>query len=153
MPVPFPTRRSSDLARRALEEEFAAELANHIVDEVRVEKELSAIAVVGDNMSQIPGIAGRVFQALGRNGINIVAIAQGSSERNISFVVDRKNEKKAMNTLHDAFFLSGVKAVNLFLVAVGLIGGRLLEIIKNQEEVLFNEYQIELNLKGAKIGR
>jgi len=143
------TPRDAEPARRALEEEFSAELANHIVDEVRVEKELSAIAVVGDNMRQIPGIAGRVFQALGRNGINIVAIAQGSSERNISFVVDRKNEKKAMNTLHDAFFLSGVKAVNLFLVGVGLIGGRLLEIIKNQEEVLFNEYQIELNLKGV----
>lgn len=141
--------KDAGTAKRALEAEFAEELRGDVVDEVKVERELSAIAVVGDNMRQIPGIAGRVFQALGRNGINIVAIAQGSSERNISFVVDRKNEKKAMNTLHDAFFLSGVKAVNLFLVGVGLIGSRLLEIIENQKDVLFNEYQIELNLKGV----
>src|SRR5690625_7646365 len=100
------TPRDAEPARRALEEEFSAELANHIVDEVRVEKELSAIAVVGDNMRQIPGIAGRVFQALGRNGINIVAIAQGYSERNISIDVDQKNEKKANNKIHGAFFVA-----------------------------------------------
>lgn len=147
------TPRDAEMASHALEEEFSRELEDGMVDRVKVETELSAIAVVGDNMRQIPGIAGRVFQALGRNGINIVAITQGSSERNISFVVDRKNEKKAMNTLHDAFFLSGVKAVNLFLVGVGLIGSRLLEIIENQKDVLLREYQIELNLKGVSNSR
>jgi len=136
------------LARRAITEEFHDELSADIIDEVRVEEDLSVIAVVGDNMRQIPGIAGRVFQALGRNGINIVAIAQGSSERNISFVVDRKNEKKAMNTLHDAFFLSGVKTMNLFLVGAGLIGSKLLEIISEQADELLNEYQIDVNLRG-----
>lgn len=136
------------MAKRAIGEEFYDELSSDIIDEIRVEEDLSVIAVVGDNMRQIPGIAGRVFNALGRNGINIVAIAQGSSERNISFVVDRKNEKKAMNTLHDAFFLSGVKTMNLFLVGAGLIGSKLLEIISDQADELFKEYQIDMNLRG-----
>jgi bifunctional aspartokinase / homoserine dehydrogenase 1 len=136
-------------AKRTITDEFGEEIKADIIDEIRVETELSVIAVVGDNMRQIPGIAGRVFNALGRNGINIVAIAQGSSERNISFVVDRKNEKKAMNTLHDAFFLSGVKTMNLFLVGSGLIGSTLLKLISEQEKELYKEYQIDLNLKGV----
>jgi bifunctional aspartokinase / homoserine dehydrogenase 1 len=136
-------------AQKSIAAEFAGELESDAIDEVKVEKNLSVIAVVGDNMRHIPGIAGRVFNALGRNGINIVAIAQGSSERNISFVVDRDNERKAMNTLHDAFFLAGVKSVNLFIVGVGLIGGRLLEMLAEQHQSLFDEYQIEINLKGV----
>lgn len=135
-------------AEMALRNEFRRELSAEMIDEIRIEKEYSVIAVVGDNMRQIPGIAGRVFSSLGRNGINISAIAQGSSERNISFVVDRKNEKKAMNTLHDAFFLAGVKSVNLFLVGTGLIGSKLLSIIKEQAKALYSDYQIELNLRG-----
>lgn len=135
-------------AKRVIAEEFSDEFKADIIDEIRVETELSVIAVVGDNMRQIPGIAGRVFQALGRNGINIVAIAQGSSERNISFVVDRKNEKKAMNTLHDAFFLSGVKTMNLFLVGSGLIGSTLLKLVSEQTEELYNSYQIDIKLRG-----
>ena len=127
---------------------FAREVQSDAIDEIKVETDMSVIAVVGDNMRHIPGIAGRVFNALGRNGINIVAIAQGSSERNISFVVDRKNERKAMNTLHDAFFLAGVKSVNLFIVGVGLIGGRLLEMLADQAKNLSDDYQIEINLKG-----
>lgn len=135
-------------AKASVEAEFSDEIQHEIIDEIRIEKELSAIAVVGDNMRQIPGIAGRVFYALGRNGINIVAIAQGSSERNISFVVDRKNEKKAMNTIHDAFFLSGEKSINLFLVGTGLIGGTLLELLNNQKETLREKHQLNIQLKG-----
>lgn len=140
-------------AKASIEVEFTEEIKNDIIDEVRIEKELSAIAVVGDNMRQIPGIAGRVFYALGRNGINIVAIAQGSSERNISFVVDRKNEKKAMNTIHDAFFLSGEKSINLFLVGTGLIGGTLLKLLQNQKEELRTKYQLDIQLKGIATSR
>lgn len=139
----------AERARTALQKEFSSELSNNLIDAVQLERDLSVIAVVGDNMRHIPGIAGRVFNALGRNGINIVAIAQGSSERNISFVVDRKNEKKALNTLHDAFFLAGVKSVNLFLVGVGLIGGTLLEILREQAHSLYKQYQIDINLKGV----
>jgi bifunctional aspartokinase / homoserine dehydrogenase 1 len=136
-------------ARKAIEKEFKQELKAEAIDEIKVELDLSIIAVVGDNMRQIPGIAGRVFNALGRNGINIVAIAQGSSERNISFVVSKSDERKTMNTLHDAFFLSGVKSVNLFLVGVGLIGGTLLELLTEQEKSLYDDYQIDINLKGV----
>lgn len=138
----------SIIAKEAIREEFREEFRADIIDEVKVETDLSIIAVVGDNMRQIPGIAGRVFNALGRNGINIVAIAQGSSERNISFVVDKKNERKAMNTLHDAFFLSGVKTMNLFLVGTGLIGSTLLKLISEQADELYKEYQIDVNLRG-----
>lgn len=141
--------RDADRARSAIAEEFTGEMEADAIDEIKVERDLSVIAVVGDNMRHIPGIAGRVFNALGRNGINIVAIAQGSSERNISFVVNRDMEQKAMNTLHDAFFLAGVKSVNLFVTGVGLIGGRLLEMLTEQEQSLFEEYQIEINLKGV----
>lgn len=136
------------VAKKTIETEFSHELQSESIDEIRLEQNLSVIAVVGDNMRQIPGIAGRVFNALGRNGINIVAIAQGSSERNISFVVDRKNEKKAMNTLHDAFFLSGVKTMNLYLVGVGLIGSKLLDIVREQAKVLYDDYQLDMKLRG-----
>lgn len=139
---------SAELAKKSITEEFSEEFKSEIVDEIRVENDLSIVAVVGDNMRQIPGIAGRVFNALGRNGINIVAIAQGSSERNISFVIDRKNEKKAMNTLHDAFFLAGVKTMNLFLVGVGLIGSTLLKMLSDHADELYKEYQIDVNIKG-----
>ncbi|MDX1617348.1 MAG: ACT domain-containing protein, partial [Balneolaceae bacterium] len=101
------------------------------------------------DMRKTPGISGRVFQALGRNGINVAAIAQGSSERNISVVVERKNEAKTLNTLHDAFFLSKVKTVNLFLVGVGLIGGTLLELMQRQADKLLDDYFIELKLAGV----
>lgn len=139
---------NAKLAKEAISLEFAEEFKTEIIDEIRVENDLSIVAVVGDNMRQIPGIAGRVFNALGRNGINIVAIAQGSSERNISFVIDQKNEKKAMNTLHDAFFLAGVKTMNLFLVGVGLIGSTLLEMLRDHADELYKEYQIDVNIRG-----
>jgi len=140
-------------AKTSIELEFSEEIKHDIIDEIRIEKEMSAIAVVGENMRQIPGIAGQVFYALGRNGINVVAIAQGSSERNISFVVDRKNEKKAVNTIHDAFFLSGEKSINLYLVGTGLIGGTLLELLENQKEELRTKYQLDIQLKGLATSR
>ncbi|MEX2368152.1 MAG: bifunctional aspartate kinase/homoserine dehydrogenase I [Balneolaceae bacterium] len=141
--------RHSAEARQAIEEEFHLELQEQLIDEIQVEQDLSVIAIVGDNMRQIPGIAGRVFSALGRNGVNIVAIAQGSSERNISFVVSKKDESKAMNALHDAFFLAGVKTMNLFLVGVGLIGSTLLDIFHNQVESLYRDYLIRIRLRGV----
>jgi len=140
-------------AKASIEVAFRDEIKEENIDEIRIEKNLSAIAVVGDNMRQIPGIAGRVFYSLGRNGINIVAIAQGSSERNISFVVDQKNEKKAMNTIHDAFFLSGEKSINLYLVGTGLIGGTLLELLEKQKETLRTNYQLDVQLKGVATSR
>ncbi|MGF1669763.1 MAG: bifunctional aspartate kinase/homoserine dehydrogenase I [Balneolaceae bacterium] len=140
---------ASEMAENAIRQEFRLELKDNIIDDVLIEKNLSIIAIVGDHMRHIPGIAGRVFSALGRNGINIVAIAQGSSERNISFVVAQKDQAKAMNTLHDAFFLAGVKTVNLFLVGVGLIGGTLLQLFQNQVETLYTDHQIDIKLRAV----
>lgn len=138
----------AEVAQKAIEEEFKYELQDEIIDEVKIEKDLSIVAVVSDDMRRKPGISGRVFQALGKNGINVVATAQGSSERNISIVVDRKNEAKTLNTLHDAFFLANVKTVNLFLIGVGLIGGKLLELIQKQAQKLLDDYHLELQLTG-----
>ncbi|NBC25464.1 MAG: bifunctional aspartate kinase/homoserine dehydrogenase I [Bacteroidetes bacterium] len=136
-------------ARETIKREFEKELLGSEIDHVEVEADLSVIAVVGDNMKNIPGIAGRVFRALGRNGINIRAIAQGSSERNISFVVSNKDERKAINTLHDAFFLAGVKTVNLYVAGVGLIGGTLLEMLNEQLEAFYTEYNIDFSLRAV----
>jgi aspartokinase/homoserine dehydrogenase 1 len=138
-----------DAAQDAIQQEFDYELRDNIIDEVKVEHDLSIVAVVSDNMRRKPGISGRVFQALGANGINVVAIAQGSSERNISIVVDRRNETKTLNTLHDAFFIANVKTVNLFLVGIGLIGGKLLDLIQKQAEKLLDDYHLELKLTGV----
>ncbi len=138
----------AERARMAIQNEFEQELLGYEIDDIEVEHDLSVIAVVGDNMKNIPGIAGRVFRALGRNGVNIRAIAQGSSERNISFVVSNKNEKKAINTLHDAFFLAGVKTVNLYVIGTGLIGGTLLEMLRAQLQVFYDDYNIDFCLRG-----
>src|SRR6056297_573637 len=139
----------ADIAKNEIHSEFEEELQGQEIDDVEVEKDLSVIAIVGDNMRNIHGIAGRVFKALGRNGINIRAIAQGSSERNISFVVSNRDENKAINTLHDAFFLAGVKTMNLYLAGVGMIGGTLLEMIKEQLQVFYDDYNIEFCLRGV----
>lgn len=138
----------AEAAQQAIERAFKYELRDGIIDEIKVEHELSIVAVVSDDMRHKPGISGRVFQSLGKNGINVVATAQGSSERNISIVVDRENEAKTLNTLHDAFFLANVKTVNLFLIGVGLIGGKLLELIQQQAAKLLDDYHLELRLTG-----
>src|SRR3546814_5963885 len=107
-----------------------------LIEAVRVMEELSVVAVVGENMRQAPGVAGRMFRALGKNGINVFAISQGSSERNISAVVARKDEAKALNALHEAFFLSDRKTIPVFLVGTGLVGSTLLSIMAaNQERI------------------
>ena len=110
-------------AKRIVEKAFEYEIKMEAVDEVKVEDNLSVIAIIGENMRYRPGIAGRLFQALGKNGINAIAIAQGSSELNISVVINHSDESKALNALHEAFFLSDTHELHLFMVGVGLIGG------------------------------
>lgn len=135
-------------ARDVLSEEFKQELAQEWVSEISVQKDLSVIAVVGDHMQHTPGVAAKVFQALAYNGINIVAIAQGSSERNISAIIDKKNVSKALNALHGQFFLAGIRSVNLFLAGTGLIGSAVLEMLKNQYAYLSEKYLIDFRLAG-----
>jgi aspartokinase/homoserine dehydrogenase 1 len=136
-------------AERAIREEFDMEISRGVIDPPVIEEGLSIIAVVGSRMKRASGISGKVFHALGRNGINVVAIAQGSSEINISAVISRQDEAKALNAIHEAFFLSGVRSVNLFQVGAGLIGGTLLEQIASQREVLAENHKIRINLIGA----
>jgi aspartokinase/homoserine dehydrogenase 1 len=136
-------------AAAALKEEFEREISAATIDEPVVEGGLAVIAVVGSRMKRRSGISGKVFHALGRNGINIVAIAQGSSELNISAVISRHDEAKALNAIHEAFFLSGVRSVNLFLVGIGLIGGTLVDQIAGHREILADQHKIRINLAGA----
>ncbi|MCB0638644.1 MAG: ACT domain-containing protein, partial [Lewinella sp.] len=135
-------------AKKQVEEEFAYEMDRGIVDPVKVEEDLSVVAIIGENMRYRPGIAGRLFQALGKNGINATAIAQGSSELNISVVIPRPDEAKALNALHEAFFLSDTKEIHLFMIGVGLIGGTLLKQIQEQAAFLKEKRSLEIKVVG-----
>ncbi|SHE91163.1 aspartate kinase [Fodinibius roseus] len=136
------------LAMQALERHFKRELEEGIIDEIKEEPDCSIVAAVGEGMKRTPGISGRFFRSLGRNGINVRAIAQGSSERNISIVVQEDDLAKTLNTIHDAFFLSEIKSVNLFLIGIGLIGSKLLDLFDKQASLLFEKHNIELKLCG-----
>ena len=139
---------AAERARKRAEREFEYEIQMKVVDRVKIETDLSVVAVIGERMRYMPGLAGRMFQALGRNGINAVAIAQGSSELNISVVIPSDDEAKALNALHDTFFLSDVKEVHLFMVGVGLIGSTLIKQIEAQRDFLREKRGIELKIIG-----
>jgi bifunctional aspartokinase / homoserine dehydrogenase 1 len=135
-------------ARLATEKEFQFELREGQLDPLKIEDHMSVIAVVGENMRYRPGIAGKIFQALGANGVNISAIAQGSSELNVSIVVPASDETKAINAIHDAFFLSDARSVHVFVVGVGLIGSTLLKQIEAQHSYLLAKRKIDLKVVG-----
>jgi len=139
---------AASMAKSAIEEEFEKEIAKKYIEPVEIENQLSIIAVVGEQMRNIPGVAGKLFTALGKNGVNVIAIAQGSSELNISFVVQTTDTTKALNLIHDSFFLSGSKTMHLFMLGVGLIGGTLLEQIKKGAPKLLEEELIDLKFSG-----
>lgn len=132
----------------AIEEEFKNEIENSFVEPVSVFDDLTIIAVVGQNMRKIPGVAGRLFGALGKEGVNVAAIAQGSSELNISFAIKTDDEIKALNLIHDSFFLSNAKTVNVFMIGVGLIGGTLLKQINDQKQSLNETEKLQINVVG-----
>lgn len=133
-------------AKNAIEKEFQYEIRNEQIDEVGIEADLAIVAVVGDGMKHSPGTSGRMFSALGKNGVNVMAIAQGSSERNISAVVRQADGAKALNALHEAFFLSDRKLLNVFLVGTGLIGNSLINMIREQFDKLAKENLLEVNV-------
>ncbi|MCF8247551.1 MAG: bifunctional aspartate kinase/homoserine dehydrogenase I [Saprospiraceae bacterium] len=135
-------------AKQQVAAEFEYEIEKGMVEPLKVEADLSVIAIIGENMRFRPGIAGRMFQALGKNGVNVVAIAQGSSELNISVVVAHADEAKAMNALHEAFFLSDTKELHVFMVGVGLIGATLIEQIREQSAFLKEKRSLELKIVG-----
>ncbi len=135
-------------ARKLVEKEFEYELRERLVEPVKMEMDLSVIAAIGENMRYRPGIAGRLFRALGKNGINVVAIAQGSSELNISVVINQPDEAKALNALHEAFFLSDTKELHLFIAGTGLIGSALLSQIRQQASYLREQRSLEIKIIG-----
>lgn len=132
----------------AIEEEFALERGNGLINAIDVMEELSVIAVVGENMRSRPGVAGALFQTLGKHDVNIVAIAQDSSERNISLVVSRADEARALHAIHTAIFFPETKAANVFLVGTGLIGSELLRQIAAQREFLAREHVFSIRIVG-----
>jgi len=140
---------SSQRAKVAIEKEFVHEIQDELIDEIKVVQGLSIVAVVGDGMKHQPGTSGRMFGALGKNGINVVAIAQGSSERNISTVIQQTDVSKTLNALHDAFFLSDKKSIHVFLVGTGLIGSTLIKQVKEQFQKLSDQTKLEVRLIGV----
>ena len=135
-------------AREAIEEEFAAERSARLIDDIGVTRGLSIIAIVGEGMRHRAGISARLFGTLGRNGVNIVAIAQGSSELNISVVVAASDETKALNAVHTGFFFPETKPIHLFLLGTGLIGSTLLSQVSRQRAVLKREQGFDIRLAG-----
>ncbi len=138
----------ADLACEVLNEEFAKEIEMGEISPIQAEKNLATVAIVGENMKHTPGIAGKLFGTLGRNGINVIACAQGASETNISFVVDSKSLRKSLNVIHDSFFLSEYQVLNLFICGVGTVGGSLVEQIRQQQKKLMVENGLKLHVVG-----
>ena len=136
------------LAKIAVDEEFRTEIKEGKVDPLEVETGLAIVALVGDNMKSHSGISGKMFSALGRNGINIRAIAQGSSERNISVVINAADVKKSINVLHEEFFETEYKQVNLFIVGTGNVGKKLLNQLKQQHQYLQNQLKLGIRVIG-----
>jgi len=135
-------------AAEVLNQEFAKEIETGAMFPMQVESGLATIAIVGENMKQTPGIAGKLFGTLGRSGISVIACAQGASETNISFVVDGRFLRKSLNVLHDSFFLSEYKVLNIFICGIGTVGGMLLEQIRSQQQFLMQSRRLKLNVVG-----
>ena len=140
-------------AVNVLNEEFKLEIEDGRMFPMYAESGLSTVAIVGENMKHSPGITGKLFGTLGRSGISIIAIAQGASEMNISFVVKGSDLRKSLNVLHDSFFLSEYKVLNLFICGVGTVGGKLIEQIKKQYEELKLHSNLKLNVVGIASSR
>jgi aspartokinase/homoserine dehydrogenase 1 len=138
----------AEKAKNAVDNEFSFEIERLKVDPLIIEKELAIIALVGDKMKSHPGISGKMFSALGRNGINVRAISQGSSERNISAVISFNDVKKAVNVLHEEFFETAFKQVNLFIAGVGNVGSRLLSQLLQQHIYLKENLRLSIRVAG-----
>jgi aspartokinase/homoserine dehydrogenase 1 len=135
-------------AKTVVDAAFANEITLHKVEPLQIETDLSIVALVGENMKSHPGISGRMFSAMGRNGVNIRAIAQGSSEKNISAVISTKDVRKAINVLHEEFFETTYRQVNLFIVGTGNVGAKLLEQLHQQQAYLQQQLRLQLRVIG-----
>ena len=140
--------KDCEVAVEALTREFAEEIKVGSMYPMLVQQGLAAVSIVGEKMKNVPGIAGKLFGTLGRNGISVIAFAQGAKETNISFVVPAQQLGKTMNVLHDSFFLSENKVLNIFVCGVGTVGAQLIEQIKQQRDTLLREQHLLLNVVG-----
>ena len=123
------------------------------INPIRVEKDLSIIALVGENMKNHQGISGRMFRALGNNNVNVKAIAQGASEKNITAVIDSNDIKKALNTLHEAFFEAQIKKLHLFVTGIGNVGSKFLEQVEKQRDFLKERFKLNISVVGISNSR
>ena len=135
-------------AKAVLDGTFAREIENGSLSPMKIKDGLAAVSVIGDNMKNTPGTAGKLFATLGRNGISVSAFAQDASESNISFIVDRTHLRKSLNVIHDSFFLSEYQELNLFLCGIGTVGSRLIAQIKGQRQKLMDEHNLKINVVG-----
>ena len=142
----------SELACKVLDREFAKEIEMGEISPMVAEGNLATVAIVGENMKHTPGIAGKLFGTLGRNGVNVIACAQGASETNISFVVSGDSLRKTLNVIHDSFFLSEYQVLNLFICGIGTVGNSLIEQIHSQQEKLMRERGLKLRVVGIANG-
>ncbi len=142
--IPTETKKATE----AINQEFDKEITYRKELKILVEKDLSIIAIVGEKMKNTPGISATLFRSLGRNGINVIATAQGSSELNISVVIKNENLKKALNVIHDGFFLSRYKELHLFIAGTGFVGSSLVKQLQKQHDLLLNEHNLKINLLG-----
>ena len=145
--------KDADKAIAQINEAFEFEMASGKINPVVVEKNLAIIALVGDNMKSHQGLSGKMFSALGKNNVNIRAIAQGASERNISAVISETDVKKALNTLHEAFFEDNIKQLNLYVKGVGNVGAKFLEQIRQQKQFLKEQLKLNVRVIGISNSR
>ena len=145
--------KDAEKAKKAVDKQFELEILQHKVYPLAVETELAIIALVGDNMKSHQGISGKMFSCLGNNNVNIRAIAQGSTEKNISAVIAKRDVKKAINSLHSAFFEDQIKQINLFITGVGNVGSILLEQIKKQQKYILDHLHINMRVIGISNSR
>jgi aspartokinase/homoserine dehydrogenase 1 len=139
----------AQLAVDVIAREFEVELQSGELTGINIAPNLATVAIVGENMKHTSGIAGKLFNTLGRNGINVIACAQGATETNISFVIEHSNLRKALNVIHDSFFLSQTQVLNLFIVGIGNVGRRLLSQIQHQQDKLLKEKALSLKVVGV----
>ena len=139
----------AEIAEASIRKEFEREIASDKINKVEIESDLSIVAIVGENMKHSTGVAGKLFNTMGTNGINIIAIAQGASELNISWVVKNSDLRKTLNVVHESFFLSENIEVNVFLLGIGLVGGNLLSQMKQQQEKLIKSKRLKIKLVGV----
>lgn len=143
----------ADFAQQTIDEEFAIDIETNKINPIRVEKELSIVALVGENMKNHQGISGNMFRALGNNNVNVKAIAQGASEKNITAVINSSDIKKALNTLHEAFFEEQIKKMHLFVTGIGNVGSKFLEQVHQQHDFLKEHFKLNLTVVGISNSR